>query len=141
MKQDQIPSAATAVANAQVVIFDLFHTLASFVSDGTPGPTTSEILGIPESEWNQLLWDSASHRLTATLDDDFTVIQKLAHRHDPSISSSLIRQAAQSRAERFCRCLTEPSEDRVNTIKQLVAMDKKLVLLRQRGRDGMSLLG
>jgi hypothetical protein len=52
--------ASNAVEEAHLIIFDLFHTLISFKSDGTPGESTSELLGISEQAWNTV--DGLCHR-------------------------------------------------------------------------------
>jgi len=54
---------AKAIQNSEVIIFDLFHTLVSFRSDGTAGRNTSDVLGIPENDWNKLLWEVPGHPL------------------------------------------------------------------------------
>lgn len=92
------------IADSDAIIFDLFHKLVSFKSDGTAGRNTSEILGMPEAEWNRLLWESSEDRLRHNDQDDVSIIRKLAHRHVPSIPEAKIEDAARERAARFREC-------------------------------------
>ncbi len=122
-------SAAQRVAQSEVLIFDLFHTLVSFKSDGTSGVNTSEILGIPENDWNKLLWESSDRRLRNNLADDVSTIRELAHRHDPEIPEMKITHAAKARAARFRECMMNPPEKRLQVIRRLSERGHKLVLL------------
>jgi putative hydrolase of the HAD superfamily len=122
-------TAAKTIADSGVIIFDLFHTLVSLKSDGTSGRSTSDLLGIPEKDWNRLLWESSEHRLRHSYQDDVTIIRELAHMYDPSISESTIIQAARSRAIRFRDCLENPSKERIDAIRQLHKKDHKMILL------------
>jgi putative hydrolase of the HAD superfamily len=117
------------IANSEAIIFDLFHTLVSFKSDGTIGRNTSEILGIPEDVWNKLLWESSEDRLRHNYQDDKTIVRKLAHQYDPSILESKIEEAAHERAARFRECLITPPIQRVNTIRSLHERGHKMILL------------
>ncbi|MBN2319483.1 MAG: hypothetical protein JXR49_10420 [Acidobacteria bacterium] len=92
------------IANSDAIIFDLFHTLVSLKSDGTAGRNTSEILGIPEAEWNKLLWEFSEDRLRHNDQDDVSIIRKMARRYDPSIQEAKIEDAARERAARFREC-------------------------------------
>ncbi len=118
-----------AIAESEVIIFDLFHTLVSFKSDGTTGRNTSEILGIPEDDWNKLLWESSEDRLKHNHQDDISIIRKLAHQYDPSISKTKIEDATCERATRFRECLTIPPTQRINAIRRLHERGQKMILL------------
>lgn len=122
-------SPAEQVAASPLLIFDLFHTLVSFKSDGIAGLSTSEILGIPEADWNKLLWDFSDRRLRQDLNDDAATVRELAHRHDASIPEEKILAAATSRADRFRDSLLHPLPHRVDVIRQLHARGHTLVLL------------
>ncbi|RYD41731.1 MAG: hypothetical protein EOP85_12245 [Verrucomicrobiaceae bacterium] len=122
-------SPAEQVAASPLLIFDLFHTLVSFKSDGIAGLSTSEILGIPENEWNKLLWEFSDRRLRHDLTDDAATIRELAHRHDASIPEERILAAATSRADRFRDSLLHPLPHRVDVLRQLHARGHTLVLL------------
>lgn len=122
-------SPARQVATSSLLIFDLFHTLVSFRSDGTPGASTSELLGIPEADWNKLLWESSDRRLRNDLTDDAATIRELAHLHDPSIPEEKILTAATARADRFRDSLLHPPKHRVEVIRELHARGHTLVLL------------
>lgn len=117
------------IADSEVIIFDLFHTLVSVKSDGTAGRNTSEILGLSGGDWTRLLWESSEDRLRHNDQDDVSIIRELAHRHDPSIPEAKIIEAARSRAARFHECLTNPPAQRVNAIRQLHERGHKLILL------------
>jgi putative hydrolase of the HAD superfamily len=122
-------SAARLVASSSLLIFDLFHTLVSFRSDGTPGASTSELLGIPEPLWNNLLWESSDRRLRNELSDDAATVRELAHLHDSTIPEETILIAAIARANRFRDCLVNPPQHRVDVIRELHSRGHTLVLL------------
>tara|TARA_B100000609_G_C17180585_1_gene416881 strand:- start:24 stop:731 length:708 start_codon:yes stop_codon:yes gene_type:complete len=117
------------LAESKVVFFDLFHTLFSFKSDGTAGRSTSEILGIPEMVWTDLLFDSSEERMRGHEHDRYAIIRKLAHIYDPSIDEDRIRLAADSRFERFSRGLKEAGGDRIEILSKLRASGKKIGLI------------
>ncbi|RYD21874.1 MAG: hypothetical protein EOP88_09870 [Verrucomicrobiaceae bacterium] len=122
-------SPARLVAGSSLLIFDLFHTLVSFRSDGTPGASTSEHLGIPEELWNKLLWESSDRRLRNELSDDAATVRELAHLHDFTIAEEKILAAATARADRFRHCLINPPQHRVDVIRELHTRNHVLVLL------------
>ena len=117
------------IADSEAIIFDLFHTLVSFKSDGTPGRNTSEILGIPEDDWNKLLWESSGERLRHNEQDDISIIRKLAHQYDPSILETKIEEAARERVARFRECLKTPPAKRINAIRRLHERGHRMILL------------
>lgn len=80
------------IADSDAILFDLFHTLVSFKSDGTAGRNTSGILGIPEAEWNKFLWESSDDRLRHNDQDDISIIRKLALQHDSSTSETKLKK-------------------------------------------------
>jgi putative hydrolase of the HAD superfamily len=121
--------ASNVVARAHLIIFDLFHTLVSFKSDGTPGESTSELLGIPEQAWNTLLWESSDYRLRQNHEDDATIIRQLAHFYDKTISDETIRLAAQARAKRFQDLLMNPPTDKLAVLDTLRQRGHSLILL------------
>ena len=117
------------IADSEVIIFDLFHTLVSFKSNGTTGRNTSETLGIPEDNWNKLLLESSEGRLRHKHYDDISIIRELAHQYDPSISKTKIEEATRERAARFHECLTMPPTQRVTAIRRLHERGHKMILL------------
>ncbi len=117
------------IADSEAIIFDLFHTLVSFKSDGTTGRNTSEILGIPEDDWNKLLWESSEYRLRHNHQDDISIIRTLAHQYDPSIVETKIEEATRERGARFRECLTSPPKHRIKTIQRLHESGHKMILL------------
>lgn len=118
-----------AIADSEVIIFDLFHTLVSFKSDGTAGRNTSDLLGIPENDWNKLLWESSERRLRHNHQGDISIIRELAHQYDPSISDLKIEEATRERVTRFRDCLAMPHIQRINVIRRLHERGHKMVLL------------
>jgi putative hydrolase of the HAD superfamily len=122
-------TAAQVIADSEVIIFDLFHTLVSFKSDGTAGRNTSDVLGIPEDDWNRLLWESSENRLRHNDQDSISIIRELAHQYDPSISDSRIMEAAHSREARFRACLAKPPKGRVDVIRRLYERGHRMVIL------------
>ena len=122
-------TAAKAIADSEVIIFDLFHTLVIAKSDETSGKNTSDLLGISGKEWNRLLWESSEHRLRHSHQDDVSIIRELAHKYDPAISESTIIEATRSRAIRFEDCLKNPPKERVDIIRQLHEKGHKMILL------------
>ena len=122
-------NAAKAITGAEVIIFDLFHTLVSLKSDGISGSKTSDLLGIPENDWNRLLWESSEHRLRYSYQDDVSIIRGLAHMYDPSIPEATIIETTRSRAIRFRSCLNNPPKERVNVIRRLFERGHKMILL------------
>jgi len=117
------------IVDSDAIIFDLFHTLVSFKSDGITGRNTSGILGIPEDDWNKLLWESSDDRLRHNRQDDISIIRKLAHHYDPSILEVKIEEAARERAARFRECLMTPPNQRINVIRCLHERGHKMILL------------
>jgi putative hydrolase of the HAD superfamily len=122
-------NAAKAIADSEVIIFDLFHTLVGVKSDVTSGRNTCDILSIPENDWNRLLWESSEHRLRHSYQDDVSIIRELAHIYDPSISDSKITEAAHSREARFRDCLKNPPAERVDIIRRLHERGHRMILL------------
>ena len=77
------------------IIFDLFDTLVSLEANlagkAVSAPldnhaTTSKILGVDPDAWNHQLFENSYDRLTGQEKDSFTIIKRLAHAIDPSIS-------------------------------------------------------
>ena len=114
---------------SKAVFFDLFHTLFSFRSDGTAGTNTSDILGIPEDAWNELLFYSSDERLRGRQTDRYEIIRKLAHSYNPGISEEIIRKAADLRVERFTLGLRNVKEERLNVLKELKSSGKMIGLI------------
>jgi len=117
------------IFQSKAVFFDLFHTLFSFKSDGTKGQSTSEILGIPESIWNDLLFESSDERFRGLENDKYKIIRKLAHSYNPKINEETIRLAADLREERFAIGLRSVSKERVEALVALKTIGKKIGLI------------
>lgn len=85
----------------QAVIFDLFHTLCSMSHNGVPGKNTHEILGLEEADWINALFHLTDDRLKGRITDPVAIIRDVSEKIRPGLPDSLIREAAQSRQERF----------------------------------------
>jgi len=118
-----------AIRNAKAVTFDLFHTLVSFVSSKTPGRHTSEILGVQQDQWNDLLFNSSEERLRGKIKDPVEIIGRLARKIKPEISDKIIIEAAKSRIERFRRCLVDVDKDLLEVLSVLRSHGKKIGLI------------
>lgn len=117
------------IHQSKAVFFDLFHTLFSFKSDGIAGVNTSELLGIPEAIWNDLLFESSEQRLRGLKNDRYEIIRELAHSYDSRISEETIRRAADLRAERFSSGLKLVGSERIDVLKRLRSQGKKIGLI------------
>ena len=120
---------AKRVSQCKAIFFDLFHTLYSFKTDNAGGASTSEILGIPEDAWNNLLFDSSDERLRGLENDRYAIIRKLAHMHDPTIEEEVIREAADARIDRFSSGLKEVKQERLVALAELKSRGKSLGLI------------
>lgn len=85
----------------KAVIFDLFHTLIGVTSDWVAGPTTAEILGIPQERWNTLIFEQSEERLCGRMTEPIQIIGQLVDIAGVTVPPERIIQAAQTRAKRF----------------------------------------
>ena len=85
----------------KAVIFDLFHTLISFKTDGVPGLSTSDRLGVPEDQWNTLLFKQSENRLRGHIKDPVKIITELVELAGWDIPHEMIVEAATAREQRF----------------------------------------
>ncbi|EDY80639.1 haloacid dehalogenase-like hydrolase, putative [Verrucomicrobiia bacterium DG1235] len=122
-------SLADRVSESSAIYFDLFHTLFSFKSDGIKGRNTSEVLGIPEDVWNNLLFNSSDRRLRGEVRDKYSIIRELAKVYDPRISEERVREAADLREVRFRDGLKNVRKETVDTLARLKRDGKKLGLI------------
>lgn len=117
------------IRKAEAVFFDLFHTLYSHRSSGVPGFGTSAILGIPEDEWNRLLFHGSEARAKGHVTDKYEIIRQIAHQVDPSIPESKIREAADYRESRFYEGLASLDAPKSHVIRELKMHGKKIGLI------------
>jgi putative hydrolase of the HAD superfamily len=120
---------AELVRPRKAVLFDLFHTLVQVRPEGPERLTTAEILGIDRAEWNRLLWEDTHERLVGIDRDPHSIIRKIAHRIDSSISEEKIDCAVRSRLERFARALREVPPPSLRALERLQAAGKKIGLV------------
>jgi len=120
---------AELVRPRKAVLFDLFHTLVQVRPEGPERLTTSEILGVDREEWNRLLWEDTHERLVGIDRDPHSILRKIAHRIDPSISEEKIDYAVNSRLDRFARALREVPPPSLRALERLKAAGKKIGLV------------
>jgi len=111
------------------VIFDLFHTLTSADVLRVPGKGTSEILGVGRDDWNNQLLVHSEDRLRGKITDPFVIIEKMAHAIDPAIPQETIREAVNSRIERFRQALVNIEESTLVALQKLRQSGKSLGLV------------
>jgi putative hydrolase of the HAD superfamily len=117
------------IHDAEAVFFDLFHTLYSHRSSGARGFGTSEILGVPQDEWNRLLFEGSDSRTRGLITDKYDIIRQIAHQMDPSIPESKIREAADYRESRFYEGLASLDAPMSDVIRELKLQGKKIGLI------------
>lgn len=110
------------------VCFDLFHTLIDVgTTRGTPGRYTADILGLDREDWNRACF-SGAHDITSPTDHR-EVVRAMAHSLDPSISLSLIHEAADERRERFDYTLRNVDDGVLEVLAGLRARGLRLGLI------------
>ena len=117
------------IRNAEAVFFDLFHTLYSHRSSGARGFGTSGILGVPQDEWNRLLFEGSDARARGIVTDKYEIIRQIAHQIDPSIPESKIREAADYRESRFYEGLASLDAPKSAVIRELKLQGRKIGLI------------
>lgn len=115
------------IADAEAILFDLFHTLVSFIN--IPGTPTNEILGIPEDEWNHQVFNSSEERLRGQVKDRVEIVGTLARRINPLLDEETVIRAANSRFSRFRVCLENPNPQTLSVLKSLKQNGKKIGLV------------
>jgi putative hydrolase of the HAD superfamily len=117
------------VKQSRALFFDLFHTLFSFKTDAIEGGGTSELLGIPEAVWDELVFNKSDDRMKGINTDKYSIIRELAHAYDPGISEEIIRNAADMREKRFRTGLINADRSRAAVLAELKRMNKKIGLI------------
>jgi putative hydrolase of the HAD superfamily len=117
------------ISRYRAVVFDLFHTLTSADTVHLPGKSTSEILGVSRTLWNEQLINSSEDRLKGRIIDPYLIIGKLARAIDPDISEQLIKKAADARTIRFRHSLLHIEPAVLNTLDRLKKTGKLLGLV------------
>ena len=117
------------VRQSKAVFFDLFHTLFSFKTDAIGGGGTSELLGIPEAVWDELVFNKSDDRMRGNNTDKYSIIRDLARSYDPDISEEIIRKAADIREERFRTGLRNADRSRAAVLAELKKQNKLIGLI------------
>jgi len=111
------------------IIFDLYHTLTGLESRWSQHPPTSAMLGIERSRWEQALHEHSRWRLCGDERDSQTIVRRLAHGIDPTITPAVIERATRYRVERYRHALRAIPEENVDTLKQLRQAGYRLALI------------
>ena len=120
---------ARAISGKRAILFDLFHTLVEVKPEAGNGRYTPDILGIDRVRWNEEIWSDTSDRVLGRDKDPLSIIRKIAHKIDPTVSEDRIAEAAESRRKRFAMALEQVNPDTVNTVARLKKMGLRIGLV------------
>ena len=126
MRSETLPQ---VVRRKEAILFDLFHTLTALESTWSSGPMTFEALGVSKRAWDEQLLEKSRERLSGEIKDPVTIIRKMAHAIDPSISEKTIAAAVKNRKERFAGALLAVPDDTCKVLVALKAIGKKIGLI------------
>ena len=113
-----------------MVLFDLFHTLTALESVwGPQRAMTYQILGVSQRAWHEQLLDKSRIRLVGEERDPFAVVALMARAIDPSIPDAKIREAVESRTERFAGALVNVPQETRDVLRTLKSRGLKLGLI------------
>jgi putative hydrolase of the HAD superfamily len=112
----------------QAVIFDLFHTLCSISHNKVPGRNTHEILGIDEEVWVNALFHLTDDRLKGKITDPAAIIRDVTDKIRPGLPDHLIREAAESRYQRFRTALKTIPAETASLLKKIRKLGYKTAL-------------
>ncbi len=107
----------------KAIVFDLFHTLVSVKTDGVSGPSTAEILGIPEEQWNRLVFERSEERLCGRMTDTVQIIAELVKLGGYDVPHDRITQAAQTREKRFAAAIIAVQPHVLQTLDRIRQAD------------------
>jgi putative hydrolase of the HAD superfamily len=127
--QDKQQTIHSIISTKKAVIFDLFHTLTSLESTWSTGPGTSQMLGVSREEWNEQLLEKSRERLTGEARNPVSILRKMAHAIDPTISEDVIEKATMNRIERFRGALVTIPEATIDVLRVLKDRQHKLGLI------------
>ena len=122
-------SVSNLVARKGAIIFDLFFTLVSPDIEDLDFPPTYEVLGVEKSAWRQQTFGSSNARLTGAETDPYEIVGSMARAIDPTISSSVIREATDQRIARFERILMNAPRTTLATLGALRELGLKVALV------------
>ena len=114
---------------SDAVFFDLFHTLFGFERSQVGVLHTSTLLGIPQDQWDHIVFNTSEDRLRGIDRDKYSIIRSMAHQYDPSIPEEAIRQAADIRERRFYEGLTGFRTPKFEVLRKLRQRGKKIGLI------------
>jgi putative hydrolase of the HAD superfamily len=118
-----------AVASAQGVVFDLFHTLTARESTWSANPMTHAMLGVPREAWEQQLFETSRFRLTGAERDPQKIIERLALAINPDLDAEILRRAADNRLDRFAKSLVNIPAENLAVLARLRRSGAKLGLV------------
>lgn len=117
------------VAGKRAVLFDLFHTLVEVKPEAGNGRYTPDILGIDRVRWNEEIWSDTSDRVLGRDKDPLSIIRKIAHKIDPTVSEDRIAEAAESRLKRFALAIEQVDPETVAAVARLKQMGLRIGLV------------
>lgn len=112
-------TAAEIVAGKRVLLFDLFQTLTNTDSWEHSRPHTSELLGLYNELWKEMVFHRSRDRLVGKLTEPVEIMRLMAHGIDAAIPMDKIRAAAENRIERFKETLSNISPRVIGTLEEL----------------------
>jgi putative hydrolase of the HAD superfamily len=121
----------------KVVLFDLFHTLASVPGPQEAGePPISEILRVPGSEWRRLYYDEdVLCRCLGRILDPIEAMRLVTHALDPTVDEDRILAAVESRRRRFALGLIKVEPRILDALDRLRAAGVRTALVSDAGAD------
>ena len=121
----------------KVVLFDLFHTLASVPPPALAGEIpVSQILGVSGAEWHRLYYDDdVLGRCLGRVLDGVEAMRRVTHSLDPTVDESTILAAVESRRRRFEIGLVEIEPAILNALDRLRAAGVRTALVSDAGAD------
>ncbi|MFP4564104.1 MAG: HAD family hydrolase [Spirochaetia bacterium] len=112
-------TAAEIIAGKRVLLFDLFQTLTNTDPWEHSRPHTSELLGLDNELWKEMVFHRSRDRLIGRLTDPVEIMMMMAHGIDAAVPLEKIRAAAENRIERFKETLSNISPRVIRTLEEL----------------------
>jgi putative hydrolase of the HAD superfamily len=112
-------SATEIVASKKALLFDLFQTLTNTDPWEHSRPHTSELLGLDNEMWKEMVFHRSRDRLVGKLTDPVEIMGMMAHGIDETIPPDVIRTAAENRIERFKETLSRISPRVLTALREL----------------------
>ena len=121
----------------KVVLFDLFHTLASVPPPALAGEMpVSQILGVSSAEWHRLYYeDDVLGRCLGHVQDGVEAMRRITHSLDPTVDEASILAAVESRRRRFEIGLVQIEPAILDALDRLRAAGVRTALVSDAGSD------